>query len=156
MSNITGGQFSQLQEIIDFAIKKEQEAIDFYDALAGQVKNKALTNELIKISGMETGHRERLKNIDAVSFAVGATEKVADMKIADYLVAQEPVKGMTWQDILTIAMQRELASVKLYTDLASRIEDATAQGLFEKLAAEESGHKRYFEQIWDEEILIWN
>lgn len=145
-----------LQEIINFAIAKEQEAVDFYNDLASRVKTKSLADELLKIAGMEIGHRERLKNMDAVAFAGSAPKKIADMKIADYLVAEEPTNGMTWQDILNIAMHRELAAMKLYTDLAARVENVTAQQLFEKLAAEESGHKRYFEQIYDEEILIWN
>ena len=147
---------SGLREILAFAINKEQEAIDFYRDLARRVKAKSLVNELEKIAAMEAGHRDRLKAIDVATLARSTPKKVVDLKIADYLVPQEPTKGMTWQDILTIAMHRELASVKLYTDLAARVEDGIARQLFEKLAAEEAGHKRYFEQIWDEEILIWN
>lgn len=156
MESKLNDQPNALQDILGFAVSKEQEAIDFYTDLAGKVKTKSLVEELLKIAAMETGHRDRLKNIDVASIVGGAPKKVADMKIADYLVAQEPTKGMTWQDILTIAMHRELASQKLYTDLSARVEDPIARQLFENLAGEEAGHKRYFEQIWDEEILIWN
>ncbi|MGI5837928.1 MAG: ferritin family protein, partial [Chloroflexota bacterium] len=128
----------------------------FYTNIADKVKSKSLVEELQKIAAMETGHRDRLKKLDPANIIINAPKKVADLKIADYLVAQEPTKGMTWQDILTIAMHRELASQRLYTDLAARVDDATIRQLFENLAAEEAGHKRYFEQIWDEEILIWN
>ncbi len=151
------GQSGDLQSIVEFAIQKEQEAVDFYHELAGRIKNRNLTSELLKIADMEVQHRERLKKLDLVAAAGGPTTKrVPDLKIADYLVAQEPSPQMTWQDILNIAMHREMASMKLYTDLASIVTDQKARQLFENLAAEEAAHKLFFEKHWDEEILTEN
>ncbi len=156
MNGSASEQFGQLQEIIDFAIAKEQEAIDFYNDLANRTRPLSLAEELRKLAAMEAQHKLRLQTLDMTVASTLPAQKVTNLKIADYLVAQEPGPGMTWKDILTIAMHRELASMNLYTDLARIVEDAGARQLFENLAAEEATHKLFFERTWDEEILIEN
>jgi rubrerythrin len=144
----------ELQAIVDFAIEKEQEAVDFYNNLAGKVTVKTLAEELEKMAKMEEAHKERLQNMDAPAAAGTEAKKVVDLKIADYLVDKEPSADMTWQDLLQIAMKRELAAMNLYTDLSKQVTDQNSSQLFQNLAAEEQAHKLYFEKIWDEEVLI--
>jgi rubrerythrin len=79
-----------------------------------------------------------------------------DLKIADYLVEKQPDESMGWQDVVHIAMQRELASMNLYKNLASKVTDPCAKSLLENLAADEAEHKLFFERIWDEDILAEN
>lgn len=150
------GRFGELEEILEFAIQKEQEAIDFYNSIAGRMKTQSLAAELLKIAAMEVQHRERLRKMDIDIATTSAAPRVADLKIGDYLVPQEPGPAMTWKDILSIAVHRELAAMNLYTDLARVVADPPARQLFENLAAEESTHKLFFERIWDEEILTEN
>ena len=154
MSNAT--QHTQLQEIVRFAISKEQEAVDFYTHLAGIARWEAIANELRSMAAMELGHKQRLINMDVQVAASTINPRVTDLKIADYLVATEPSDDMTWQDILNIAMRRELVAMNLYNDLAAMVMDDRARQMFENLSAEESKHKLYFESIWDKEILIEN
>ena len=147
---------NRLKEIIYFAIEKEQEAVDFYNGLAGKVKVKAIEEERRKIARVEETHRDRLKNIDVESYSAGVAQPVMDLKIADYLADKKPTPDMTWQDLLQIAMKRELSSIQLYTDMAKLMEDPQSKRLFENLAAEESAHKLFFEKIWDDDVLLWN
>jgi rubrerythrin len=150
------GQFGELREIINFAIEREQEAVDFYTDVAARMKPETLAEELRRIAAMEVQHRERLKRLDVTAYAAAPVAKASDLKIADYLVALEPKPGMTWQEILNIAMHRELASMNLYADLAKLSTDAGVRRLFENLSAEESKHKLFFETTWDDEVLIEN
>ncbi len=143
----------ELQAIIDFAIDKEQEAVGFYNDLAGKVNVKAIAEELKKMAKMEENHRDRLKKMDAPAAASSAVKPVEDLKIADYLVEKKPRPDMSWQDLLQIAMNRELASMNLYTDLSKQVTDPNSKQLFKNLAEEERVHKFYFEKIWDEEVL---
>jgi len=143
----------ELQEIIDFAINKEQEAMDFYRDLAAKVKHKAISEELQKMVGVEEGHRDRLKAMDLGEAAKTTVKPAQNLKIADYLVDLEPTPDMSWQDVVHIAMKRELAAMNLYTDLARTVTDKKAKQLFENLAADESAHKLYFEKVWDDEIM---
>ena len=145
--------FVELQDVIDFAIDKEQEAMDFYSDLASKVKHKAIAEELQKMVGIEQNHRDRLKEMDVGEAAKTTVEPAQNLKIADYLVELAPSPDMSWQDVVHIAMKRELAAMNLYTDLAKMVADQNAKQMFENLAAEESAHKLYFEKIWDDEIM---
>ena len=149
-------KFDELKEIIDFAIEKEQEAADFYNDLKGKITQKSIALEVGKMAVVEEGHKDRLKNLDVSDYAENQVTSGPDLKIADYLIDREPTSDMTWQDLIQIAMRRELASMRLYTDLAKLIPDSKSKQLFDNLAAEEEGHKLFFEKIWDEEILTDN
>lgn len=145
--------FNELQDIIDFAINKEQEAMDFYSDLANRVKNKAIAEELQKMVGVEQEHRDRLKAMDVGEASKTTAQPAQNLKIADYLVDLEPTPDMSWQDVVHVAMKRELAAMNLYTDLAKTVTDQNAKQMFENLAADESAHKLYFEKVWDDEIM---
>ena len=148
---------TKLQDVIDYAVEKEQEAADFYYELAGKIKLRALEKELRNIAAMEEGHRDKLLNLDVGQTSTLAPQKVADLKIAEFLVDKEPDEDMSWQEILTIAMKREQAAQNLYKTLAKMFEkDNAVSNMFNHLASEEASHKLYFEKIYDDEILKEN
>ena len=149
-------KLDELKNIVDFAIEKEQEAVDFYNVLSGRVKVKSIAEELRKIVVIEEGHRERLRKMDIAGYSKNVVQPAINLKIADYLVDKKPDPEMTWQDLIQIAMRRELSSLQLYTDLAKLSADPQAKQLFENLATEEGKHKLFFEKIWDEDILTDN
>ena len=144
---------NDIRNVIEFAIRREQESIDFYEGLAARVKVEAVSEELKKMAAMEMGHRKKLEGIDIATFTPTPAEAVQDLKIADYAVNAEPSDDMSWPDIVNIAMHREMVSVKLYTDLAGVVSDVGVKALFEHVAAEEQGHKNYLETIWEEEVM---
>lgn len=144
------------QAVIDFAIEKEEEAIEFYNGLASKVKNKEVEGELLKIARMEEGHRDKLKKLDVSSGAGIDPVPVRDLKIANYLVEKEPTSDMSWQDVLTVAMKREQAAMELYSDMANVVKDPVVKQLFMDLAAEEKTHKFYFEAVYDDDVFREN
>jgi rubrerythrin len=146
----------ELQTIIDFAIEKEKEAAGFYEDLAGKMETKALAEEVRKIARMEEGHRERLEKLDVASAAERSPKQVPDLHIAEYVVEKKPSPDMSWPDLINIAMHREQAAVNLYADLETLVADPLSKQLFQSLAAEEQGHKFFFERIWDDEVLTSN
>ena len=146
----------ELQNIIDFAIEKEKEAVSFYYDLASKVKLKALAEELRRIATMEEAHRQRLENMDVAEAVRGVPKGVPDLHITDYVVEKKPSPDMSWQDIVNIAMHREQAAINLYTDLEKLVIDPLSKQLFQHLAAEEQGHKFFFEKTWDDEVLTSN
>ncbi|OGL42424.1 MAG: hypothetical protein A2161_21095 [Candidatus Schekmanbacteria bacterium RBG_13_48_7] len=147
----------KLKDVINFAVKKEQEAADFYYDLAGKIKSPAMEKELRKIAAMEEGHRDKLKKIDFKSASKQTPKEVMDLKISDYLVEKEPTPDMSWQELLTVAMKREQASLNLYKTMSKmfKAEKAVSQ-VFDILASEEAAHKLYFEKIYDDDILKEN
>ncbi len=141
-----------IRDLIEFAIEKEQEAADFYTDLAGKVKEPAIAAEILRLADMEKMHKAKLQKIDP-SDPFWQRKHVPDLKIADYVVESSPSGHMSFQDILSIAMKRELASARLYSDIAREVDDPDLQKMLLVLAEEESAHKHYFETLWDEHIL---
>ncbi|MHB1000462.1 MAG: ferritin family protein [Armatimonadota bacterium] len=146
-------EFKTLQEIIDFAIAKEQEAADFYGDMAENARDKAVAQELLKMQAEEEKHRDWLESTPVAFVSDAQPKRINDLKIAEYVIPSMPGPDMTFQDAVSIAMQRELTSMQLYQELAKMVSDSNIQRVFENLAAEEAKHKNYFETIWDEYVL---
>jgi rubrerythrin len=146
----------KFNEIIDFAIAREKEAINFYQGLQKEVKFDAQKDLLKSFEDMEQGHVDILESIRNMKFENIKVPEVDDLKIANYVVEIEPSPDMSYQDIIIMAMKREEAANKLYTAMAEKVGNAEIKKLFEKLASEEAKHKLHFEKIYDKEVLTDN
>ncbi len=146
----------KFNEIIDFAIDGEKDAVRFYQDLQNRVKFKAQKEMLKELENMEKGHIVILENIRSKGFQKIKVNKVPDLHISDYLVDVKPREDMTYQDVLIVAMKKEDQAEKLYTDLAGNFPGTEMETLFLKLASEEAGHKLKFETLYDEYILKEN
>jgi rubrerythrin len=143
----------KFEEIIQFAIGRELDSINFYTQASQMVKQSG-TRELFQdFAKQEEGHKKKLEAARAGRVDVTKIEKIPNLKISDYLVDTELKPGISYADILRIAMKREERSVKLYTDLREENKDEAFQQLFSFLIQEESKHKYYLEKIYDDEIL---
>jgi rubrerythrin len=149
-------QFNTVDDILEFAISQEQDAVDFYKELAKNSLTPDMKQVFEQFAREEIGHKARLMNIrDKGLYSVDYKE-VSDLKIADYLVSIKPSPEMNYRDALILAMKREKAAFKLYTDLSDRAPDQEMKSLFLSLAIEESKHKLRFELEYDEYILREN
>jgi len=140
-------------EIVQFAIQREIESINFYNKASKMVKlsgTKELFSDFMK---QEEGHKKKLDGVQAEKIVLGKIEKIPNLKISDYLVEAELKPDISYADILRIAMKREERSVKLYSDLNEKNEDEALKKLFTFLIQEESKHKYALEKIYDDEIL---
>jgi len=143
-------RWNSIDEVLDFAIAREQEAIDFYTGLAKKVDSSALRVLLEEFAEEERGHKEKLEGVKAGGMAMETGAAVTDLKTADYLVDAHPGPKMTLPEILIVAMKREKAAFSLYTRLASMISDPDVRKLFLALAQEEAKHKLRFEIAYDD------
>ena len=147
---------SNADELLDFAIQGEQEAHDFYIDLADRVERPAMKKLLKQFAREEAGHKKKLENIKKGSASFPYADAVVDLKIADYLVEVEPTGDLTYQEALILAMKREKAAFKLYTDLAALTADKDLKLVFRSLAQEEAKHKLRFELEYDDKVLSEN
>ena len=143
-------------ELLDFAIQGEQEAHDFYIDLADRVERPAMKKLLKQFAREEAGHKKKLESIKKGSRSFPYADDVVDLKIADYLVEVEPTGDLTYQEALILAMKREKAAFKLYTDLAALTSDKDLKIVFLSLAQEEAKHKLRFELEYDDKVLSEN
>ena len=139
--------------VIEFAIEREREAVQFYQDLQGKTKFASQKEMLKELEMMERGHITVLTNILDKGVEKIEHKNIEDLQISEYLVAEEPHGNLSYQDILIVAMKREEAAKKLYTELTERFKGTETGGVFMRLAEEETGHKLKFEKLYDEDIL---
>ena len=149
-------QAASVEEILDFAIAREKEAQAFYSQLAESSTLKHSAKLFKEFSAMEKGHAAKLQAVKDGKKLISAAGKVADLKLADYTVAEEPSGDLDYQGALHLAMQREKAAFKLYSKLAGSTEDAELKETFLALANEEAQHKLKIELEYDEFVLTEN
>ncbi len=146
----------KFNEVIDFAIDGEKEAVKFYRELQQKTKFNARKIMLKELENMEMGHVVILENIRSRGIGDVTVKEVTNLNISEYIVDVKPYEDMTYQDILIIAMKKEEQAMKLYTNLAGNFQGSELETLFLKLASEEAGHKLQFETLYDEHVLKEN
>jgi rubrerythrin len=146
-------KFDSIEEILDFAIAKEEEAERFYSELAESMDRPGMREAFLKFASEEAGHRQRLLNIKAGDLPSVSSEKIQSLGIADHLTEVEPSANMTYQEALQLAMNAEKAAFRMYTGLAAITDNEGWAEVFRSLAQEEAKHKLRFEIEYDDVIL---
>lgn len=149
-------EFETIDDILDFAIQSEQNAVDFYSKLAQDSRNEEMKQVFVQFAKEEMGHKAGLLKIKTDGTFAVKDEIVIDLKMSDYLVDVEPTPDMSYEQALIIAMKREKNAFKLYTHLSAKAPTAELKKIFQSLAVEESKHKLRFELEYDEFILKEN
>ena len=148
--------FKTVDEILDFAIIREQEAYDFYTGLSSRMSNEHIKSIFRGFATEEKGHKAKLMDIKAGGTLIPAERSIQTLDITEYTVDIEVSDDLTYQDALIIAMKKEKAAFRLYSDLASASREHGLAELFTALAQEEARHKLRFEIEYDQFILTDN
>ena len=148
--------FNNIDEILDFAIQNEQNAVDLYTDLATKATSSAIKAEFEAYANEERGHKAKLENVKAGKQLLDANTRIQDLKISDYTVDSDLGENPDYQTVLLFAMKQEKAAFKLYTDLAGMTSDNSVKNLLLGLAQEEAKHKLRFEMEYDDNVLTEN
>jgi rubrerythrin len=146
-------QFESVNEILEYAIANEQDAVDFYTGYADVVKGE-LKNVFLEFAQEEIKHKARLIKIKEERIFSFSQENIQGLSISDYTTNFS--LDMGYQDALILAMAKEKAAFKLYTYLSEKTDIPLLKVFFLSLAQEESKHKLRFEIEYDEYILKEN
>ncbi|MBN1825052.1 MAG: ferritin family protein [Candidatus Eisenbacteria bacterium] len=147
--------FGSIDEVLDFAVKREEESERFYLEMAKRVEKMKEVFE--QFAAEERGHKAKLLAVKENKRLVAKSSKpVQDLKIGDYLEEKEATPGMDYADALVLAMKKEKKAFKLYSDLAASAESGETAELFRGLAQEEARHKLRFEVEYDDYVLREN
>lgn len=145
-------EFKSIDEIFDFAIKREEGAYNFYKEWSEKVKPE-IKPVFERLAQEEARHKEKLlelKSGELREFLESGSKEVLDLKISDYLVDVEVKPDMSYQDALILAMKREKMAFKFYEDFANKSTDENVRNLFISLAQEEARHKLKLEKLYDD------
>ena len=146
----------EFNEILDFAISREQEAVQFYRDLQQEAKFQSQLEMLKELESMEMGHIVVIENIRRHGVSEADIPAVPNLRISEYLSADVETLDLGYQNILIKAMKREENSFKLYSEMSAKFPDSELSTLFRKLASDEAKHKLLFERLYDDWISSGN
>lgn len=134
-----------VKEIIEYAIKIENESFKFYTNASQKVESGDVKDLLVKLSGEEVDHQNRLKGLieeEKVSAQLLMKEMEIDTIIMDRIVKTSLIQDdATAMDVLKIALEREKNTEQTYAMLSTltQISDDIVE-VFDELRLQEMGH----------------
>ena len=137
-------------EILEMAVAREVDANRFYLALAAGAKSPAMKRIFKKLAVEELEHKAKLeleimktgKVVSTKKKPAGLTGKFPDYSQFNFIV--------DYSGVLLMGIQKEQASIKLYTELAEMMTDTHSREILLAIAEEEAGHKRRFQEAFNQ------
>ncbi len=148
----SSGTLSGFDEVIRFAVQREEEAADSYGKMARQSRSQSARKLLLELREEEMRHKKILLGLTPKKVKTSG-KAVQDLKISDYLLDEPLLPDMTFQDLLIYAAKKEKKSVDLYSCLAFKTDSKDEKKLWQFLAKQELSHKLRLELEYDKEIL---
>lgn len=148
--------FVTLDEILKFAVKREEAAYQLYKNAAAISKSIAAKKMFEEMATEEAGHKEVFGKMNVEKAEQYKAIRIPDMKISQYLAEVPLQPDMTYQQILTYAMKAEENAYQLYTTAAAEIDDPQLKKVLQVFADVEKGHKIRIEKIYDVHVLTEN
>jgi rubrerythrin len=148
--------FKSVDDVLDFAIRREEESVQMYTGLAAKMEKAYMRKVFEDFAREEKGHKKKLLDIKKGKLLVPAAAKVLDLKIAEHVTDVAPSRGLDYQEALIMAMKKEKEAFRLYTALADATEDSALRTTLLGLAQEEAKHKLRFEVEYDKQFLSEN
>ena len=145
--------FASVDEILEFAIEMEDASFRFYTDWAHRVENEAISTVFTEFAGEELKHRKLIEDVRAGEKELKTGRDVTDLKLADHYLKPAPAAGMSYQEALLVAIEREVAAIEMYGHLTSVCQAESLCAVFEALAEEEQGHKLKLETIYDDSFM---
>ena len=143
-------EFDSFEKIMEYAIEKEKEASEFYENAVREEIFSGAKELFSSFAKEEQNHQSMLENFSSENLEHYKVHKIPDLKRSDYLLDIEYKPGMSYPDILRLAMKREEKALKFYTDFSEKTETEDHKKLFQMLAQEEAVHKLKLETLLDD------
>jgi len=143
-------------EVIAFAIKREEDAIQGYGSMIEVAKIPGISKLLQELQEEERKHKKLLQELTEGKVESYTPTKVIDLKISDYLEEDTLGAEMDFQQLLIFAAKKEQNAVKLYSKLAEEADSEELKKLFEFLVEQEKSHKLKLETEYEKHVLEWD
>lgn len=153
---MTAVSCSSVDDVIRFAIEKEEKAMEFYKKCSERAGNPGIREFFREMVAEEQRHRDMLRDLNPADLGAMELERVEDLRISDYLMDVAFKDNITYQEALMLAMKKEEKASAFYSAWKEKCMHEETSKLFSMLAVEEMKHKRRIETMYDEEILTWD
>ena len=140
----------RVSDIIAIAIKREEEAYDFYLDIHAKIADPSLKQTLEFIAGEEKKHKAFLVSYRDGNLGTTALKMsdFIDYKVSEYLEEPDIDGESKPDDVYLVASHRELRSFHFYTELANLHADGEIKEMLLKMANEELKHKEKMEYLY--------
>jgi len=146
-------ELSTFQDVVNFAIKREEDAIQGYGSMIEVAKNPGIEMLLQELQEEERNHKKLLQGLSEGEIKSYQPAKVLDLKISDYLEEEPLDSDMDFQQLLIFAAKKEQGAVELYSNLAKNAESEELRKFFEFLIEQEKSHKLKLETEYEKHVL---
>jgi len=144
-----------VEKVLRIAIRKEQEARDFYLELVEQVEDASAGEILNFLAGEELKHKEFLENYLSGGLEEGTLRltDVVDYRIAEHIEDDPSEKAdmdgpLTPKKAFLMAAKKESSAHAFYTNLSQIHPAGPVRDLLLKMAGEELRHKEKMEYLY--------
>jgi len=139
-------KFNNIEDVISYAIGREEDALKMYIDLAGKIRNPQIKKVLQDFAVEELQHKQKLQfellNIGKTS-PISTEITIITPDEAD--IDQDSLIDIEYSDALIVAIKKEEIAFKIYSELASKVKNYELKNVFYQLAEEEVRHKLRFE-----------
>ncbi len=139
---------SEYKDIIKRAIANEVEARKFYADAANTLTDPHLKKLFASLAEEEKKHRDILTKIFTSNSIDRYFSETRDYKVAETVDEPELSMDMRPADAFALAMKKEEAAMKQYTEMAGMCDDDGKRQVFLDLAAMERDHKLKMESAF--------
>jgi rubrerythrin len=146
-------KFVTLEEVIAFAVEREDDAFRLYkraEELSSSIAAKKLFSEL---ATEEATHKEVFGKISQEKAEQHKLCQLPESSIAAYLTPPSFMPDMSYSEILAYALKAEENAFQLYKAAAGMTEDERLQKVLMSFADVELGHRRRLEELYEERVL---
>jgi rubrerythrin len=125
-------------ELIGLAVKREEQAHDFYEMFAGRIKNELVKAKYLSLAEEETKHKHLLVKL--------YHQMIGEKKDPPSIPGDDSIYGADVPDItdieklMELAISKEEEARKFYLDSAVKMNSQSSRRLLEYLADMERGH----------------
>ena len=140
----------RVADILELAIKREEEAYDFYMDVHSKVADESVKSTLEFMAAEEKKHKAFLVGYRDGHFGDKGLRMsdVIDYKIAEYLEEPEIREHSGPEDVYLVASHREARSHQFYLELANLHAEGEPREMLLKMANEELKHKEKAEYLY--------
>ncbi|MBT7087109.1 MAG: ferritin family protein [Desulfobacterales bacterium] len=138
----------EFRKIMEFAIKNEIKAQEFYQSISEKVDDTHLKKMFLGFVEDEKGHQVFLENFLSGDYEEFHLNKSKDIKLSEKVERPEPDTSMKPADAIALAMKEEEDAMNLYIMLAETFTEPKTQKTFLDLAEMERRHKQKMENAY--------
>lgn len=140
--------------LLDVAMDREIVSQSLYVAGQKRTQDPGAIQLLKELADQELHHYQWIRDFKEKGEIIAPrhSEKLADLKISEYLNEVNIAEGIGLQDVIIAALKREQHSIEFYRNMKGVMETPAGRELCDRLTHEEMHHKQKLELFYDDLI----